>query len=145
MTNTYKKGFTIIELMIVVSIVAVLVALALPSFRDVIRKSRRADAMNAIVDIQLSQERWRINHSTYTSNLTAAPPTGLGIDATSAEGHYGLAISGNTFGSYTITATPVSGTDQAKDKCGTFTLTNTNGTIAKTVSGTEAANRCWTK
>jgi type IV pilus assembly protein PilE len=137
MINTHKKGFTLIELMIVVAIVAILVALALPSFRDVIRKSRRADAMNAIINIQLAQERWRVNNSTYGTLVN------LGINAASPEGHYTMSVTGNTFSNYTIVATAAGG--QASDKCGNFTLTNTAGVIAKTVSGSEAATRCWTK
>src|SRR5690554_5491537 len=136
MINTHKKGFTLIELMITVAIVAILVALALPSFRDVIRKSRRADAMNAITNVQLAEERWRVNNSTYGSLAD------LGIGSTSSDGHYTIAVSGNTATNYTIKATPASGTDQANDKCGSFTLTNTAGVIAKTVGGSEAANRC---
>ncbi len=62
-----KKGFTLIELMMVLVIVAILVALALPSFRDTLRKSRRSDAMEVISRIQLAQERWRVNHAAYTT------------------------------------------------------------------------------
>lgn len=141
MINRNEKGFTLIELMIVVAIVAILVALALPSFRDVIRKSRRADAMNTIINIQLAQERWRVNNPTYGTLAS----TSLNIAATSPEGHYGVAVSGNTATNYTITATPTTGKDQVNDKCGSFTLTNAASIITKTVGGSEAATRCWTK
>lgn len=139
MINTNKKGFTLIELMIAVAIVAILVALAIPSFRDVIRKSRRSDAMNAITNVQLAEERWRVNHSTYGTL------SDLGIGTNSSDGHYTIAVSGNTAINYTISATPVTGTDQVNDKCGSFTLANAAGVITKTVGGSEAAARCWTK
>ena len=144
MINVHKKGFTIIELMIVLAIVAILVALALPSFQDVIRKSRRSDAMNAILDIHLSQERWRANNTTYgtLANL------GLDDDADgkmpSPDGHYDLTIGDVTFSTYTIIADALG--DQAKDSCGDFTLkmgANGGGIIDKEAGGDD--NLCWTK
>lgn len=138
MKHTGKKGFTIIELMIVLAIVAIIVALALPSFRDVIRKSRRSDAFDAITNIQLLQERWRINHSTYGSitelDFVANQPT--------TNGHYTLAVSNTSATSYTVTATATG--DQVNDACGNFTLTVTAlGGLAKTAGGDD--DRCWTK
>ena len=62
MKNVRIRGFTVIELMIGLVIVAVLVSLAVPSFRDTLRKSRRSDAMDAIMNIHLSQERYRVNN-----------------------------------------------------------------------------------
>ena len=150
MINVHKKGFTIIELMIVLAIVAILVALALPSFQDVIRKSRRSDAMNAILDIHLAQERWRANHSTYgllgnPYDPLADPQLYLGPDPLiSPDGHYSLTILVNTATNYTILGAVVTGDDQANDYCGNFTLTFVAGVITKTTSKGVASN-CWKK
>lgn len=63
------RGFTLIELMIAVAVVAVIVALALPSFKGSVQKSRRADAIAAFAGVQQAQERWRGNNPAYTNIL----------------------------------------------------------------------------
>lgn len=137
MRNVRIKGFTLVELMIGLIIVAVLVSLALPSFRDTLRKSRRSDAMNSIMDLHLSQERYRVNNATYgdLADLGKADPL------PSSDGHYELDITVNTATNYTIFADAKG--DQAIDSCGDFTLTFTAGVITKTADGTD--DLCWKK
>lgn len=137
MINTRKKGFTLIELMTVVAIVAVLAALAIPSFLDSVRKARRSDAINSILDLKLAQEVYRTNNITY-GELGDLGPDPL----TSPDGHYDLTVPVHTATDYTIVATVASGDDQANDSCGNFTLTNTAGVIAKTTSK-GVADQCW--
>jgi len=60
-----KKGFTLIELMIVVGIVAILVALALPSYTKYIRKANRGEAQQMLLNWANNQEIWRASHTTY--------------------------------------------------------------------------------
>lgn len=71
-------GLTLIELMIAVAILAIVTAIALPSYQSSVTKSRRADAMAAIAAVQQAQERWRSNNPAYSTNLTelgvSAPP-----------------------------------------------------------------------
>ena len=137
MKNVRIKGFTVIELMIGLVIVAVLVSLAVPSFRDTLRKSRRSDAMNSIMDIQMSQERYRVNNATYGTLVQLGKTNPL----VSSDGHYSLTITVNTATNYTILAEAQG--DQATDSCGDFTLTFTAGVITKTADGDDAL--CWKK
>jgi len=141
MTITRKKGFTLVELLIVLGIIAILAALAVPSFRDSLRKSRRSDAINTIMDIQLAQERYRANHPIYGTNVQL----GFTNPQISPDGHYSVVVSLPLLAaakatSYTITASAQN--DQVNDYCGNFILTNTAGVIAKTVS-TGDADLCW--
>lgn len=131
------KGFTLIELIITMLIVALLVSLALPSFRDSVRKSRRSDAMNGILDLQLAQERYRVNNTTYgtLTELGRADPQ------SSSDGHYRLTVPVHTTTNYTILATALG--DQANDSCGNFTVTFTAGAITKTAGGDN--DLCWKK
>lgn len=62
-----KQGFTIIELMIVLVIVAILLALAYPSYIDYVRKGKRGDAQQALMNWAVNQEIWRSNNPTYAS------------------------------------------------------------------------------
>ena len=136
-----KKGFTLIELMIILAIIAILVALAYPSFIDTIRKARRSDAMESILDIHMSQERYRANNPSYASLAQ------LGLDSDgdgkmpSMDGHYSFTISNVATTSYTITGTAVG--NQADDSCGNFTLAVGAGVITKTAGGDN--DRCWKK
>jgi type IV pilus assembly protein PilE len=64
--HSRASGFTLIEVMIAIAILAILGAVAFPSFMDSIRKGRRADAFAAVSAVQLAQERWRANHQLYS-------------------------------------------------------------------------------
>jgi type IV pilus assembly protein PilE len=125
-----SKGFTLLELMIVVGIIALLAAIAYPIFTSQMRKSRRAEARQAIADLALKEEKWRVDHSTYgtLADLGGAPTTS----------YYTLTVTNNTATGFVITAAPKG--KQTKDTtCGSFVWTVTNGTAAKSPS-TEG---CW--
>lgn len=140
-----QVGFTLVELMIVVAIVGILSAVAYPSFMNQIKKSRRADAFAATSMVQQAQERWRSNNINYAGNteltaLATASPPGMGLSATSSEGYYSLALSGNSASDYVLTATAINGKTQASDSgCTVLTVTVTNGNAAN------SPQICWAK
>jgi len=78
--NTWKvkknSGFTIIELMIVVLIVAILVALAYPSYVQYVRKAKRGEALQLLMNWSINQEIWRSNHTLYAS-VSIDPDVGM--------------------------------------------------------------------
>ena len=125
---SHRRGFTLIELMIVVAVIGILATIAYPSYQDYIRKARRIDAQSVMLDIQLLQEKYRVNHVSYGSL------TDLGSFPSD---YYTFAISGNTASAYTITATAKSGTSQASDTgCTSMAV---NQASAKT------PDSCWKK
>ena len=111
-----QKGFTLIELMIVVGVIAILAAIAIPNFLEQSRKGRRAEALRAIGDYQLALERYRAENPDYNC------PSGTCPVPTSA--YYTIGLTGvPTATSYTITATRKPGSAQANDRCGNLSAT----------------------
>ena len=93
-------GFTLIELMIAVAVVGLLLAVALPSFLDSIRKGRRSEAFSALATLQQAQERHRGNNATYAATVTALNVT----TPTAPSGYYALSIAAPTATGYELTA-----------------------------------------
>lgn len=120
-----ERGFTLIELMVVVAIIAILAAIAVPMYGEQVRKARRAEASRAVGDLQLRLERWRAENPSY-GNCSPAP-CGSGTypaapDAT-ASPYYEITISGQTATAYTVTAAPRAGSAQSGDRCGNLVIT----------------------
>ncbi|MBE9515469.1 MAG: prepilin-type N-terminal cleavage/methylation domain-containing protein [Proteobacteria bacterium] len=84
------NGFTLIELMIVVVIIGVIAAFAIPSYQDSIRKSKRADAKTAISDAAARMEQFYLDRKTYTNDMTDLNYAGIPAAPTtnSPEGYY---------------------------------------------------------
>ena len=101
---------TLLELMIVVAIVGILASIALPAFNDSVMKARRADARNALFDVQLLQAEFFANGSTY--GILAD----IGAEDESNSGYYSLVVEGTPDStSFEVRAEPVQGKSQAND------------------------------
>ncbi len=152
-----QRGFTLVEVLIAVVIVAVLAAVAYPSFSDSIRKSRRSEAMTALSAIQLAQERWRSNHETYADKdqqilgVTADPP-GLGLTYITSNGYYIVEITTQSPTGYTAVAVPASGSSQINDgECAQLAVQMDGGNLSYGSAAAEGTlaysvtNRCWAR
>lgn len=94
-----NRGFTLIELMVVVIVIAILAAIAIPSYLNQTRKARRNSAEDALQQIALREERYRAECSTYCDASTT--PSGCGTCNWAALG--GDPGSGNSYYSYAVT------------------------------------------
>lgn len=141
-----QQGFTLIELMIVVVVVAILAALAFPQYRDYVIRSNRAVAKSVLTQIADRQEQFYVANKSYAATLT-----GLGYEANTLFVDRGGQRSGTDGGaaiyrvtlanpdaaSFTVTADVRNA--QAQDtRCTSFTL-NQAGQRTATGSGTD----CW--
>lgn len=138
------KGFTLVELMVVIMIVAILASIAIPGYTSQIRKSRRTEARNALLDAAAREERFYATNNYYsiaTSDLGygAGPwPVNVGSN------YYSLSATCTGGGKtpctdYTLTATAIN--SQAKDTaCTTLTLTSVG---SQSSTGGAAAATCW--
>jgi type IV pilus assembly protein PilE len=130
------KGFTLIEVMIVVAIVAILSAIAIPNYSQYIERGRRAEARAGLQQAGLWMERAQTAIGTYP--LTAAFPQSLN---SVPSGQYTIALVSVGGLAYTLTATPTG--SQATDGCGIFTLTETGVRGVTGNTGTWDAAQCW--
>jgi type IV pilus assembly protein PilE len=86
-----SAGFSLIEVMIVLVIIAVLLLIAVPGYQESMKKSRRADGMRDLMELTARQERFYAQYSRYTDDIGTAD--GLNLKrTTSSEGHYNLKV-----------------------------------------------------
>lgn len=145
-TRMAQQGFTLVDLLIALAIVAILTAIAIPSYQNYVLQARRADAKTGLLDLAAREERYLslnpTGYSTVAANLGyAAFPVNLGTGATP---DYQMSVVSATATSYVLQAVPQGG--QTNDTtCGTYQLDNLGnqfnipaaGGPAQTVAG------CW--
>lgn len=140
------SGFTLMEVMIVVVIVGVLLAVALPGYQSSLQKGRRSDAKGALKDVANRQEQFMLDRNTYTTDMS---DLGYGVDPmVSGEQHYTVDATacggGNITRCYRLTATPRPGSAQDDDEqCYLFILDSSGAESAQKKDGNPATANCW--
>lgn len=110
----HVTGFTLIELMIAVAIVAIIVAIAVPAYNDQVRRSRRAAGKAVAMEMVQGLERWHTVNNTYAGYaVTMNSPS-------DGDPYYIVSPSDLAVTTYTVSAVPQGG--QAEDKCETLTV-----------------------
>jgi type IV pilus assembly protein PilE len=147
--HTDQYGFTLIEVMIVVSIVAILAAIALPSYQNSVKRANRADAKALLTENAQFLERNFTEANRYdkdaAGNDVVLPRTESPRDSSSPM--YAISLTA-TASIFTLTATPIEGSMMDGDTCGSFTLNQlgqkkiiVNGTV---VTGNQVKD-CWNR
>lgn len=147
-----RKGFTLIEVMVTVAVLAILSAIAYPLYESQSRKGKRPAAMALMEEVAQAEQRYFSHMNTFTITVTDLP----GIkSATSAGGYYSITVApaaaGSIANSFVVTAEPLTA-DQKKDSCQKLTLTDREvrggsriDSTGKSVSDSEARVICWGK
>lgn len=127
----FSRGFTLVELMIIIAVIAIIAAVALPSYNSSVLKSKRAMGKAELLEVLALQEQYFINNKAYATTLTglgyAANPyyiDGQGEQTTTGNAIYQIVLASPTTTSFTLQAVPQNAQTNDSD-CGTLTLTNT--------------------
>jgi type IV pilus assembly protein PilE len=147
-TSARHRGFTLIELMIVVVIASILVGIAVPSYTSQVRKSRRTDARNALMDIASREERYLSVTNSYSAIPTDVGYSGAAWPQTLTNQYYTVKVevpNPNTpavTNSFLVTAT-TTGIQVGDTACATFTVNQIGQQKALDSGAVDATTTCW--
>ena len=139
------RGFSLIELMVVIAIVAILSSIAVGAYRNYVMRATRTEARMALLAIQVAQEKFFLQNNQYAQNLatvTAAPPAGLGISSIDAAGltsagNYTLSFAAATPNTYRLQAVATGPQTHDTAACLTFSIDEQGARTPADSSG------CW--
>ncbi len=146
-------GFTLIELMVTIVIGAILLAIAVPSYQNQIRKSRRTEAKNALLDLAAREERFFSTANAYTNDPASLgyPAGGFASSAPIGSGYYYLTVtvtaadpttSPPTQAGYSLTAT-ATGVQVKDTNCASFNVNQTGKQSSLNSSSADSTATCW--
>ncbi|HEY2036541.1 MAG TPA: type IV pilin protein, partial [Steroidobacteraceae bacterium] len=140
-------GFTLIELMITVVVASILLAIAIPSYRSQVQKSRRTDAKTAALDLAAREQRYFSLQSAFTTSAQnlAYGNAAATFPMTVGSGYYSVNVTapaGANPPTFTITATAV-GSQASDSQCASFTVDNTGKQSSLDSGGADSTATCW--
>jgi len=142
-----SPGFTILEILTALVVVAVLAAIAIPSWRNHQLRVQRADAIAALIAVQEQQDGYFGRNARYAdgAQLTAPKPGGLGLAGHSKQGFFEIELRRSADGlGYLATARAAANKRQTDDsRCVTFTLDQNGLRRAVDSAGTDRSADCW--
>ena len=133
-----QRGFTLIELMIAVAIVAILGAVAYPSYMDSVIKTRREEGKRTLIEAAQQLENYYAMNLDYRGAVTGTSLT-IYTSSEDFDGYYTLSVSSVAKSSFTLSASPKN--SQSSDSCGTLSITS-QGVTSASVSGSNVSG-CW--
>ena len=144
------SGFTLVELMVVIVIATILLSIAVPSYMTQIRKSRRTEARNAVLDLATREERFMSTSNTYSQVTTDLGYTGA-FPQNVGSGYYNINVVATAANpaavppvpaGYTITATAI-GTQVKDTSCASFTVNQIGQQSSLDSGGANSTATCW--
>lgn len=139
LNRSLQRGFTLIEVMVTIAIIAILVGVAVPSYREYVRRGQLPEAFNSLSDIRVKLEQYYQDNRAYSTDGAC----GTGVLSLPSTGKYFqitcTSPAGGGYQTYTITATGVSG-----NAVGHVYTLNQNGVKGTTkYKNTTVAKACW--
>jgi len=149
------SGFSVIELLIAVAIAAILAAVAVPAYTDLMRRSHRSEARVTLIQAAHWMERAATATGVYPavdqlpSGILATPgskaPRVILSDRslTVVNDRYSVVAASESGRTYTLVATPIAGSAQAADKCGSLSLDQAGR--RRVIGSAMSAEDCWSR
>ena len=145
--NSRQCGVTLIELIVVMIIVGILAAVAVPTYRQYVIRSQRSDAKDALLALATQQEKFYLQCNTYATDIAGAPDCVAGDlqgTDTSKNAWYDLAIDAADATSYTVSAAAAAAGNQYQDEaCRTFRINERGIRTADNAGGADNTADCW--
>lgn len=132
-----NRGFTLIEIMIVIAIIGIVITVGYPSLTEYMKKARRTEIASLLSEQAQILERYYSRNNAYTNAYTNATGLSTGNDS------YTIAPTTLTDQSFILKAVRRSGSPMAADKCGDFVITNTGVRNVENATAGVTAKDCW--
>jgi type IV pilus assembly protein PilE len=142
-----QRGMTLIELVVVMIIIGVLAAVAIPSYRSYVLRSQRSDAKDGLLALATQQEKFYLQCNRYADDIAGAPNCAAfdlqGADV-SENGWYALTIIEGDLDSYIVEAEAIDGENQFQDTaCRFFRVDQAGVRSARDAGGADNTAECW--
>ncbi|GLQ33678.1 type IV pilin protein [Litoribrevibacter albus] len=141
-----SKGFTLVELMVVIAIIGIIAVIAFPSYQEFIRTGYRADAMATMIELTTEMEQYKFERQTYKGAATGGGDTGvpdenllMALDE-GVTNHYVVTISSASRDGYLLKAQPKG--SQEDDACGVITIGKTGVFNYAPLDGSDPPDYC---
>ena len=142
-----RTGFTLIEMMVALVIVAITASYALASYRRYLVRSYRLEAVQGLLTAAAEQEKFHLAHGRYSERLDSAvgdEPPGLPVPSITPHRRYQMTIEFADAGVYRLAAVPLANGGQMDDAdCRRFSIDESGRRLARDTSGNDSTNRCW--
>lgn len=144
--NNKQRGFTLIELMITLVVIAILASIALPSYGRYVQRASRAEAKSALLEASQFMQRFYVMNNAYDQRLDGTPvtlPPNLSQSPSQGAARYIIGFSGGgaTATDFVLQATATA--SQGDDGCGDLTISNTGRRTASLAADEVEVERCW--
>jgi type IV pilus assembly protein PilE len=139
---TRSHGFTLVEVVVVMAIIGILTAIAIPSYSEYVRRGQRAEARTVLLEAAQFMQRFYSANDRYDQSRAGAAvalPAGMQQVPALGAARYAVSLNAVSTTAYTLQAAPVGG--MTADKCGTFTLTSVGR--RDVVGASASAEDCW--
>jgi len=137
-------GFTLIELIVALAVVAITTSIAASGYRNHVRRSHRIEAVQALLVAAAEEEKFHLSNGTYGSRLDASAgdePSGLPVASRTPGGHYVLSVTFADAAAYRIVATAAS--ESADPLCQVLAIDESGRRSASDARGVDTTGRCW--
>lgn len=137
-------GFTLIEVVIALAVVAITTMIAASSYRSHVLRSHRVQAVQALLVAAVEQEKFHLANGRYGDRLDAVAgqdPPGLPVASLTPGGHYALGIATATAAEFRVVATAAG--DRADPLCQTLSIDQSGRRSASDSQGSDSSPRCW--